>query len=108
MTEVYEPSDGEKAKVFMTFADAVQRFEGGFKIGCCPVADFDSLASRTDLAGARKIKNVFIGSKRRAAWIADWLTAKALEKYPTRCTNATDAGPQQVAADANVVFVALW
>ncbi len=104
----YEPTDGEKAKVFMTFTEAVQAFEGAFKIGCCPVAEFDSVGSREDFAGARKIKNLFIGSKRRAAWVAEWITTKAREKYPARCTNDPNSPPQQVAADANVVFVALW
>jgi len=108
MTEVYEPSAGEKAKVFMTFTDAVERFEGRFKIGCCPVAEFDSIAGREDLTGARKIKNLFIGSKRRAAWIADWLVTKAVERYPARCANPTDSGAEPAVADANVVFVALW
>jgi hypothetical protein len=108
MAEVHEPSDSEKARVFMAFTDAVQRFEGLFKIGCCPVAEFDSIASRQDLAGARKIKNLFIGSKRRAAWVADWLTTKAKERYPQRCANQADAGSQPLVADANVVFVALW
>ena len=108
MTEVYEPSASEKARVFMAFTEAVQGSEGTFKIGCCPVAEFDSIGSREDLAGAQKIKNVFIGSKRRAAWVAEWLTTKARDKYPERCANVPEAAPKQIAADANVVFVALW
>ena len=108
MTEMLEPTDGEKAKVLLTFSEMIERFQGAFKIGRCAVANFDSLDKRADLTGALKIKNLFIGSKRRAAWVEQWLAAKGMEQYPARCANEPHAPHPEVTADANVVFVALW
>ena len=108
MTEAQEPTDAEKAKAYMTLSEAVHAFAGPFKVGRCPVADYDGLAGREDYAGARKIRNLFIGSKRRARWMEAWLVSKARENDPERCANDESTPSAAGEADANVVFVALW